>query len=138
MKNPKEVFMLICLLSKQIFANLLKIRRSSFSKSACLFLRFTNRMTQKQNPQTNPVGKCKGKFKIYGLRETIRDIVHIKRNTELYTISQTHILSNVSDMQHDINCTRNKMTIGHNECSAPFLTHQMGNIYEQFMFLLHP
>ena len=93
-------------------------------------------MTQKQNPQTNPVGKCKGKFKIYGLRETIRDIVHIKRNTELYAISQTHILSNVSDMQHDINCTRNKMTIGHNECSAPFLTHQMGNIYEQFMFLL--
>ena len=93
-------------------------------------------MTQKQNPQTNPVGKCKGKFKIYGLRETIRDIVHIKRYTELYTISHTHILSNVSDMQHDINCTRNKMTIGHNECSAPFLTHQMGNIYEQFMFLL--
>ena len=37
MKNPKEVFMLICLLSKQIFSNLLKIRRSSFSKSACFF-----------------------------------------------------------------------------------------------------
>ena len=44
-KSHKEVFMLICLLSKQIFANPLKIRRSSFSKSACLFLRFTNRMT---------------------------------------------------------------------------------------------
>ena len=36
-KSHKEVFMLICLLSKQIFSNLLKIRRSSFSKSACLY-----------------------------------------------------------------------------------------------------
>ena len=51
-KSHKEVFMLICLLSKQIFSNLLKIRRSSFSKSACLFLRSENRMNKKQYQKT--------------------------------------------------------------------------------------
>ena len=50
-KSHKEVFMLICLLSKQIFSNLLKIRRSSFSKECLLPCEMHAQKRAKTTPQ---------------------------------------------------------------------------------------
>ena len=134
--------MLICLLSKQIFPNLLKIRRSSFSKSACLFLRSGNRMNKKQYQKTKFKGKCKERICMYTIsRETHReDILYIYNiYSALYTTDVLHKLEYASDMQTKSTTQETRQTNDHKWWLRSFFGHiEMGNIYEQVMFLLHP
>ena len=101
--------MLICLLSKQIFSNLLKIRRSSFSKSACLFLRSENRMNKSNTKRHSPKVNAKKEFACIPSHAKRTEKIYYTYNiyNALYTTDILHKLEYASDMQSEINDTRN-------------------------------
>ena len=133
--------MLICLLSKQIFSNLLKIRRSSFSKSACLFLRSENRMNKSNTKRHSPKVNAKKEFACIPSHANAqrRYTIHIK-NTAHY-IQPIYCINSNTQVTCKVKSTtqETRQTNDHKWWLRTFFGHvEMGNIYEQVMFLLHP